>query len=70
MTRMDKHRAIFPSGVGTTPQQKRHPTQSAFSNGGADVRDGSSSLKPGHCLPCLSGTKQGILPIFGLFCGF
>lgn len=36
-------------------QQKRHSVWSALKNGGAAVRDGFLSLKPRHCLPCLSG---------------
>lgn len=43
------------SGAGKTPQQKRRPIRSALKNGGAGVRDGSLSLKPRRCFPCLSG---------------
>lgn len=54
-TRIDKNRRRAPSGVGKTSQQKRHPVRSALKNGGAAVRDDSSSLKPGCCVLCLSG---------------
>ena len=54
-TCMDENSGRAPSGVGRTSQQKRHSTKSALKNGGAAVRDGFLSLKPGHCLPCLSG---------------
>ena len=54
-TRIDKNRRRAPSGVGKTSQQKRHSIRSVLKNGGAGVRDGFLSLKPRHCLPCLSG---------------
>ena len=54
-TRMDKNPGRTPSDTHPTRQQKRHSARSALKNGGADVRDGFLSLKPGRCLPCLSG---------------
>ena len=42
----------------------------AFLNGGAADADGLGSLKPLWQIPCLSGKKQGILLILGLFFGF
>lgn len=62
---MDENSGRAPSDVHPISQQKRHLLQGALKNGGAAVRDGFLSLKPGHCLPCLSGKKQGILPILG-----
>ena len=40
MIRTDKNRAISPSEVGKTSQQKRHLVKDAFSNGGAENFDG------------------------------
>lgn len=54
-TCMDENPVRAPSDAHPTSQQKRHPIQSALKNGGAAVRDGFLSLKPRHCLPCLSG---------------
>jgi len=45
MTRMDKNRAILPTGVGKTSQQKRHSTKSALKNGGAAIFDGARVLR-------------------------
>lgn len=70
MPHIDTNRYILPLEVWEIGEQKRHLMRGALKNGGAGVRDGFFSLKPGHCLPCLSGKKQGILPILGLFCGF
>lgn len=52
---MDENSGRDPSDVHPISQQKRHLLQGALKNGGAAVRDGFLSLKPGHCLPCLSG---------------
>lgn len=45
MTCIDKNRAIFPSEVGKTTQQKRHLLQDALKNGGAENFDGVRVLR-------------------------
>lgn len=65
MPHIDTNRYILPLEVWEIGEQKRHPARGALKNGGAAVRDGCLSLKPKRCLPCLSGKKQGILPILG-----
>ena len=62
---MNENPSRTPSDAHPTSQQTRHSVWSALKNGGATVRDGCLSLKPGHCLPCLLGKKQGNLPILG-----
>ena len=57
MPHIDTNRYVLPLEVWDIGEQKRHPIRSALKNGGAAVRDGCLSLKPGHCLPCLSGKK-------------
>ena len=67
---MDKKSGGIPTEEHPTHQQKRHSIKSALKNGGAADADGLGSLKPLWQIPCLSGKKQGILLILGLFFGF
>lgn len=52
MTCIDKNRAIFPSEVWKTSQQKGHPMRGALKNGGAVIFDGVRVLRT------LSGDAQ------------
>ena len=71
MTCIDKNRAIFPSEVGKTTQQKRHSTKSAFLNGGTENFDGVRVLRPRSVVSLfirqLTGKKQAFV---GLSIGF
>ena len=64
MTCIDKNRAIFPSEVWETSQQKRHSTKSALKNGGAAIFDGVRVLRPPSVVSLfirqLTGKKQAL----------
>ena len=56
---MDKHRAIFQSEVGEIGEQKRHLSQDAFLNGGAENFDGVRVLRPRSAVSLFIRVKTG-----------
>ena len=70
MTRIDRKRYTLPTGAGKTTQQKRHPVRSALKNGGADVRDGFLSLKPGLAFPVYQAKNREFCPFWISFADF
>lgn len=62
MTCMDKNHIILPTMEGKASQQKRHLSQDAFLNGGAENFDGSWVLRPRSMVSLfirqLTGKKQ------------
>ena len=68
-TRMDKNQTKTPTREGKIRQQKSRLLKSGFLNGRARSSDCGCILERVRRGPCLSGKKQGILPILGEFCG-
>ena len=66
---MDIIRPLTPTREGKIRQQKSRLLKSGFLNGRARSSDCGCILERVRRVPCLSGKKQGILPILGQFCG-
>ena len=66
---MDKNQTQTPTREGKIEQQKSRLLKSGFLNGRARSSDCECILERVRRVPCLSGKKQGILPILGQFCG-
>lgn len=68
-TQIDKNQTKTPTREGKIRQQKSRLLKSGFLNGRARSSDCGCILERVRRVPCLSGKKQGILPILGQFCG-
>ena len=70
MPHIDTNRYILPLEVWEIGEQKRHPARGALKNGGADVRDGFLSLKPGLAFPVYQAKNREFCPFSADFTDF